>query len=115
MKKRVLLLFCLLSIFLCIPVQAIESRTALVAPKLSFSGTTACCSLEITEPGKNINATMKLLENGSVIEIWSENGRGYIGINETASAQKGSTYKLIATVSIDGATQPSAWVTKKCE
>lgn len=115
MRKSVICIFLVAVTMLSLSVSAMDTRIRDIIPELSFTGTTANCTITVSDAGKDIDVTMKLLENGVTIKTWNKSGFDYVYMSKTATAQKGSTYKLIVTVSIDGETQPSAWVTKKCE
>ena len=116
-KGSICVLFCLvICLVFSINVFALEPRSNGIKPSLSFNDSTANCSVTVTaNSGQEIDVEMKLLKDGVTVKTWSDSGIGYVYLSERAAVQKGSTYKLIATVSIDGETQPSAWVTKKCE
>lgn len=116
-KVSIIILIGIMSVVLALGVFASAQRSVGIQPRISFSGTTAKCtaSIDADNVSDEIRVTMKLLEDGITIKTWYASGMGSIYMNETASAKRGSTYKLMVTVSIDGETQPSAWVTKKCE
>lgn len=115
MKKCFIPMLFIITLLLAIPVYATDARATTINPVLTFTGTTANCYITLSEAGKEFDVTMKLMENGVTVKTWSDSGLGRVYMSKTATVKKGSTYKLLVTYSIDGETQPSAWVTKKCE
>ncbi len=85
MKRWICLMLCVISMLFAVPVYAVEERGAVASPKLTFTGTTAYCSFSISEIDKDIDVTMKLLEDGVTIQNWSKSGTDYVYLNNTLS------------------------------
>lgn len=114
--KKTIIIPCLvvLSLLLNIPVCAATPRTIRAAPTITFSGTTATCSVQAEgeyETDK-VEITMELYKNGVLIKDWYAYGHGDLMMYKTAAVTHGATYKLVAYVSINGGTPASASTTK---
>ena len=79
MKKRFITisLVIVLLISLCASVYAVESRTQQVFPSLSFSGTTANCSVSVYGDNK-IEVTLELKNGTKLVDSWSDSGTNYV-------------------------------------
>lgn len=95
MKKRfsamcILLVLCM---FVSIPVFAAQ-KASTVEPSLTFTGTTANCSVSITALGKTISATMELWHGSTRLTSWSDNGTSLLTLSETYPVFSGLSYTL---------------------
>lgn len=115
MRKWIFPLVLIVTSILTLSAYALDSKAPRVIPNLTFEGTTAHCSTAVSSGSNEIDITMQLFEDGIVIKTWHKSGTGYVNMSQKVTVKKGSTYKLLVAYSIDGETQPSAWVTKKCE
>ena len=93
------------------------SRSIGIVPNLSFSGTTANCTVRVVADSfsHEIEATIKLWQGSTCVATWEEEGKGILSFSDTATVTKGKTYELTADVTINGETQPQASVSGKCE
>ena len=87
-----------------------------VVPKanLEFNGTTAICSVRITDAGKPISATMELWSGTTLEAIWSERATGRLDMSKTEAGRKGQTYTLKVSCTVNGETTRLAPITKTC-
>ena len=103
MKKRIVPLFIVLVMVLSISANAaIEPKANIIRPTLSFSGTTAKCTVLVTSPGKDIRVTMSLWRNTTLIDSWSGSGTTVVSVQGTASVVKGVAYTLKVTGTVNG-------------
>lgn len=114
MKKRMLLLLLALVLGLQICASAVEPKYLTVTPSISFSGSTATCSVYVEETDDNayIVVTMKLWADNRVLQTWTKTGLGEVELIRTASATKGETYTLEVSVMVNGISKPTRSVTK---
>lgn len=115
MKKFTALTLVLILLLSIVPLSAFAAtpRTAMIYPTLSFSGTTATCSLIVTaDPGDNISAVVKLWRGGSCLATWNASGTRTLSFSRTATVSKSQTYTLTADVTINGVSQPQASTTR---
>ena len=105
MKKRFITisLVIVLLISLCASVYAVESRTQQVFPSLSFSGTTANCSVSVYGDSK-IEVTLELKNGTKLVDSWSDSGTNYVMLSGSHKVVSGQTYTLIASGTINGRT-----------
>jgi len=103
MKKIALLLAILLLVATPIKAQAATPREAIIMPSLTFTGTTANCSVRIVGDASNdyIEATIKLRSVSSVIQTWYIMGTGFIDWEDTAQVTAGRYYMLTVDVIIN--------------
>lgn len=104
MKKRIFAGLILMAVLLTIPAYATYQRATRIVPSISFSGTTATCSVLITGDNLSdeISATITLKQGTSTIASWSENATGYLNFKGTASATAGKTYTLTVAANVNG-------------
>lgn len=116
MKKRVLALTLIVVMLLTMTAQAVSPRAVTNKPSLTFSGTTANCSVVVRADSTSdeISVTMKLWIGSRCIAIWSDSGNGYVYISKTADAASGVTYTLTADVTINGVARPQVSVSERC-
>ena len=77
------------------------------SPKLSFSGTTVSCSINVrASSGSDISVILTLYKVvGSGVEYvtsWDLSGTTSLNVSRTASVTRGQEYLLAADVSVDG-------------
>lgn len=96
MRKRMIVLLLALALLsgLCLNAVASE-RAARVNPRLTFSGTTANCSVTVTEAGK-IEATLELWSDSTLIDSWQDSGTNFLTVSGSHSVRSGTAYTLIA-------------------
>ncbi len=114
MRKRVLALTLIFALLLSMTTFAAEPRVKTYFPQLSFSGTTANCSVAVREAGKDINVTLTLYRGWSVIASWSGSGTDYVRVSGSAAVKDGLEYRLVATGTIDGVAFTTAEVVGTC-
>lgn len=116
MKK--IALFLAIVIILTIPVTAYaaEQRMLSIYPGLSFSGTTAECSVVVTGnyATDDIDVVIKLWRGSTCLRTWYASGEGYVFWDDTATVTKGTTYKLTADVTINNVTKPTVFISGTC-
>ncbi len=115
MKRRLFLFLSLL--FLILSMTAHAATTAYVAnPSLSFSGTTAYCSVvcQGNKPTDSISATLTLYHGSSVVNSWSSSGKFCVPVSGNCTVTSGVTYRLELTWSVNGVSQPDISVTNNC-
>lgn len=117
MKRRS---FALVTLLVCIlftvSAQAIEPRVVRGTPSLVFSGTTAQCSA-LCSGGKSsdtVEATLTLYQGTTYIDSWSDSGKDSLSFSGSCKVERGKTYKLVLTYSINGVEKPSVTVTNTC-
>ena len=110
----VMLACIMLTGFFSMTAEAAESRVATVNPYLSFSGTTANCSVSVTAFGKDISVTMQLCQGDTVLKTWYGSGRSVVSLSEEKSVVRGNTYTLKVSGTIGGEAFDGAPVTCKC-
>lgn len=110
----VMLACIMLTGFSSMTAEAAETRAATVFPYLSFSGTTANCSVSVTAFGKDISVTMQLCQGDTVLETWCGSGRSTVSLSEEKIVSQGNTYTLKVSGTIGGKEFTSAPVTAKC-
>ena len=101
MKKRFVPLVLMFVFILNLSANAAEPRISEIIPQLSFDGTTANCSVAITSPGKDIEATITLWYGNRVMGSWSGRGTSVLGISGSVGVTKGEEYVLKVTGTID--------------
>lgn len=115
MKRRIVpfVLVLILAISLCTTAFA-AARAVTVIPTLSFSGTTANCSVNATKLGKEISLTLELWCGKTLIDSWSDSATSRLTISESHRVVSGKTYTLKVTGTIGGEAISSTPVTGTC-
>lgn len=113
MKKRVLATALLLTMMLCITAQAAQPRASIV-PGLTFTGTTANCSVVVSSVSDQIEVVLELWQGNTRIASWNGSGTTYVSISETCTVTKGKTYTLKVTGTINGTAFDEQSVTRTC-
>lgn len=115
MKRPHLFLPFLLAFILVLPVQAQTPRATTDRATLSFSGTTAHCSIQIRgNLNDDISATIKLWNGNQCLRTWQRSDTSMLSFYETVSVQKGQTYTLTANYTVAGKSQPSLSASGTC-
>lgn len=116
MKKRFLSMMLVIALLLSIAgsAYAAEPRSSGVTPSLTFTGTTANCSVTVMRPGVDIEITMTLYRELSVIASWSGSGSSVVKLSKTAEVKNGLEYRLVVTGTINGVPFTSAPVYGTC-
>ena len=94
-----------------------QMQAPAAAPKLSFSGTTATCSVIIRSGASStdkISVTAKLWNGRTCLKTWTASGTGRVSLSKTATVSKGKTYKLTVDYTVNGVKQPQKSVTRTC-
>lgn len=116
MRKRVLALTLALVFVLGISAQAAQGWAYNISPSLTFTGTTANCS--VTVRGENstdkISITAKLYRGGTLLATWTKSGTGSVKLSEKKTVTKNFSYTLESNVTINGVKQSVSPVTKAC-
>ena len=114
--KRILALIVVLAMVLASTAFAdpIEVKASIVTPSLAFSGTTAQCSVSVSDAGKPIFVTMKLYQGSTLMSSWSKSGTGYVYLYKTKTVTKGKTYTLKVSGTINGAAFTAPTITRTC-
>ena len=112
--KRILLTIVLVSILASSSVMSAAVRAISVTPTLTFTGTTAYCSVRINEIGKQIEATLELWHGTILVDSWSGSATSYWVIARNHSVISGQTYTLKVSGTIDGIPFTGNSVTKTC-
>jgi len=114
--KRRFFLFATL-LFLVLGITAHAASMAYDAnPSLSFSGTTAYCSV-ICRGDKttdSISAALTLYQGSTEIDSWSNSGSFCVPVFGSCGVVSGVTYRLKLTWSVNGVSQPDVEVTNTC-
>lgn len=118
MLKRFLSVVAAVTLLLsmCVSAIAVEPRAVGTMPTLTFSGTTANCSVIINgEEGDDIDAVMSLYRGSTLVRSWPGEGTTAIYISGSASGlTKGVAYTLKVTGTVDGVAFSSTPLTKTC-
>lgn len=112
-KRTILVALCL---FLLLPskAHAVEQRSVVNQPTLTFSGTTALCEFDITELGKNISVTMELWNGTELVESWTKSGTHMVSLSENCEVVSGQTYTLKVSGTCSGVSFGSVSTSKRC-
>lgn len=116
MYKRALGLFVALVLVLGIAAQAAEMRAPTTRVSLTFSGTTANCSAQVQtdQTTDTVSGFLTLTNGPRVIATWPVRGSGLVSVNKTASVERGKTYVLTLTYSVNGGDQKTVGTSKTC-
>jgi len=114
MKKRGIALFLALLLVFSISANAAQTRDQRASLSLSFSGTTANCSVYVVEPGVNITAVLSLWNGSTLVDSWSGSGATALVVSGSCPVVKGQTYTLKVTGTINGVLFVGTPVTATC-
>lgn len=115
MKKATIALLLLVMLILPVSAQA-PQRAVSASPYISFSGTTATCSVNVYSGSRtdSISLTAKLYQGSDCIATWTDSGTGHLNFSRTKRVQKGKTYKLTADITINGEALDTVSATGTC-
>lgn len=111
MKKRVVTLFLLLAMILCVSASAAArwNQTAAVNPGLSVNNKTVGCSLVVIpdDNSSQVNITVKVYSpSGTLLGNWTApSSKGYTTFYETYTSNStlpSGTYKMTYSVTVSG-------------
>lgn len=119
MKRRTFFLALILVVVMQVPAHALSERVQVFIPTLSFTGTTAHCSIYVpcSNSSDQVSVDLTLLRGQEIIASWSAastSDRQYAAIDEKATVAKGQTYTLVADVYINGQIVASAPTSGTC-
>lgn len=116
MKTKNVILALLLAFLLVGTAYAQDMRSVSPSLRVSFSGTTATCYVNI--PGAHgddvIDATIELRCGKQSVERWNEQAVGFLDFHEDALVIKGKTYDLEVEYTVNGKVQPSISCSGTC-
>ena len=113
MKMRRVIAFIIAFVFLFSTV-AFAATIAVGKPSLTFSGTTANCSITVTQSGEPISVTLELYQGSTLIDSWSKSGSSRVKVSGSATVSSGLSYRLEAHGTINGVPFTATPVTKTC-
>ena len=115
MKMRIFSLTALVLLMLSVTAQALEPQATGGNPVLTFSGTTAQCSITCTgnKSTDQVEAKLTLYQGGAYVDSWDGSGKFRASVHGECAVKKGET--LVLTWSVNGTKQPSASTTKVCQ
>ena len=114
--KRVFALAVPLLLLLTLSARAVEPRIPRAEPALDFNGTTAFCSAVCRADGTTdkVSATLTLYQGNTYVDSWEDSGTGRVSISESCKGERGKSYRLVLTYSINGTTKPAEATTGTC-
>ena len=115
-KTRFFAVVLLVVMSLCMAAQAVDMRVAGGKPNLSFTGTTANCSVTCrgNSTSDQVSAKITLSQGNTEINSWSGSGKGSVTISGKQKVTSGKAYTLTLTYSINGVSQASKSTTATC-
>lgn len=102
MKKWIIPIALILVCALTLSVSAIEPRATRITPSLTFSGTTANCTVIVSAVGSEIDVTMELWTGSTLVDSWNNDGTTRVVVEGSCTVTKGKTYTLKTYGTIDG-------------
>ncbi len=116
MKKRMIPMAVLFMFMLSISAQAVQLRAIRSTPSLTFSGTTATCSVDCKSGNSTdrLSVTLTLWQESTWVDSWTSSGTGRVLISEQCIAKSGKDYKLVLSYTVNGQAQSSVSVTGTC-
>ena len=94
--------------------MAFAATTVFVNKSLTFSSGNADCLISLEDFGSNISVSMKLYEDGSLVELWADSGTDSVTISDSYPAVSGSSYKLTFDCYVNGRRVSVTSITKIC-
>ena len=115
MRKLALLLAIIIVISVPLTVSA-TPRALSIRPSLTYEGTTATCYVMVVgnNMSEHIEVTMKLMYGNSLITSWSNDGYGYVWLEEYATVTRGRTYTLYIEVTVNDVVKQPVYIDAKC-
>lgn len=109
MKARISALLLLLLLLLTSTAYAEDMRLNYSYADISFSGTTATCTVFIpgNDSSDQISAAIELRCGNQSIKTWNDSSSGVLRFKDTVSVTKGKTYDLVVEYTINGKAQSS--------
>lgn len=106
MRKRFVLFVLLGVLVLGLTAQAVNPRQS-GRPVLSFNGTTAICSGTCLGDNSTdrINVTLTLYHGDAYVDSWSGSGVIRVLVSGNCTVERGETYRLVMTWSVNGVEQ----------
>lgn len=118
MKKRFCALCVVLLLALSVTAGAVETRWSTPVPRLTFSGTTATCDVEIWTDSDSdiIGLTVQLWDGDTCLKTWTDTGTGALNFSETHSRgiSAGKSYTMTVSYSIAGKIYPKLSTSAIC-
>lgn len=117
--RRLIAILSTVILVLAVSFPSKAANTAYVSawPGLSYSGTTATCSLTVYAgySTDSIEATVKLMHGSTTVKQWTNlTANGYLLFSDTANVTHGETYTLQITLKVNGVSYTVADTTKTC-
>ena len=115
MRKVALLMAIILVI--STPLTAVATPWVLnIRPSLTFEGTTATCYVLVVgnNTSEHIEVTMKLMYGNSLVASWSDDGYGYVRLQQNAGVTQGRTYTLVVEVTVDNVVKQPVSINETC-
>ena len=118
MKKRFISFIVVALLLVSAPVTASAAtpRTLSVIPRITYSGTTATCAVNVTGCSltDEIEVVVKLWNGNTCLETWESSGVGFLFFKEYYNdAEKNITYTLTTDLTINGVTEPRISISEK--
>lgn len=115
MKKRLVLLLIMGVVFLSVAAQAIQPRVYSY-PLLSFDGRMANCSVTCRGDYSTdrVSATLSLYHGNALVDSWSGSGTYRVSVSGSCAVERGETYRLVLTWSVNGVSQPTEEIVDTC-
>lgn len=118
MRKRIVSLAAVMALLVVMSASAVavEPRLTVSTPSLTFSGTTANCSVIVrASSGDEIDATLSLYRGSVLVDSWPGEGTTAVYISGSCSGlTKGVTYTLKVSGTVDGVSFSGTPVSATC-
>lgn len=124
MKKGIFIILCLALLTSMIPAACADEVSTpgddpviseiVASSSLTFSGTTANCYGSVMDGNKYIVATMTLSTGGSTVGSWSGSGWSVVDLSGSCTVEKGKTYSLVISGTVDGVAFSTTPIIKTC-
>lgn len=117
--RKVIAVLSMIAIIISVSIHVKAADEALISamPKLSFTGTTATCSLKVyaNYSTDHIEASVKLMHGSTIIKQWNNlSDYGYMDFSDTATVVSEYTYTMKVTLKVNGVSYNVADITKTC-
>ena len=115
MRKLALLMAIVLVVSMPLSVSAAPWALN-IRPNIAFEGTTATCYVLVVgnNTSDHIEVTMKLMYGNSLIASWSNDGYGYVRLQENAVVTQGRTYTLVVEVTVNNVVKQPVSINGTC-